>query len=260
MKRSFILLCIAAALTACQKDGNWTDPTQGEDAALFGLSDMELDSMTFSLEDIEDPGEINTPYQFFSQISFDEWAHLQGTERFDAIEVPQETLKKMTTLALIKTAINYPSMVEYAVAYNYPLAAMTSLTGKSALFKELASRKNAEDLLIWVFGKVAIDLQFITDPETAIKNKDYEALMELNELDFGSYEAFFILVACDCFDFSQSPYLDYFKAAVAHKIAEKGLDLSGNTTYFFEPLLVIWDKYFGNLAPDICLAAHPYVF
>ena len=244
MKRSFILLCIAAVLTACQKDGNWTDPTQGEDAALFGLSDMKPDPLCIIV----------------SQISFDEWAHLSGTERFEAIEVPQETLKKMTTLALIKTAINYPSMVEYAVAYNYPLAAMTSLTGKSALFKELASRKNAEDLLIWVFGKVAIDLQFITDPETAIKNKDFETLMELNELDFGSYEAFFILVACDCFDFSQSPYLDYFKAAVAHKIAEKGLDLSGNTTYFFEPLLVIWDKYFGNLAPDICLAAHPYVF
>ena len=260
MKHIFILLGVAIAITACQKDGNWTDPTQGEDAALFGLSDAELDNMTFSLEDIADPGEINTPYQYFSQISHEEWTHLSGTERFEAIEVPQETLKKMTTLALIKTAINYPSLWEYAYAYNYPLAAMTSLTGRSALFKELASRQNAVDLLVWVFGKVAIDMQYFTDPETAIKNKDYETLMELNEMDFGSYEAFFILVACDCFDFSQSHYLDYFKAAVAHKIAEKGLDLSGNTSYFFEPLLVLWDKYFGNLAPDICVAASPYVF
>ena len=126
--------------------------------------------------------------------------------------------------------------------------------GRSALFKELTRRKNAEDILIWAFGKVAID------PSSLSLQEIQDTHCELDKLHWGSYEAFLILYATDFFNFAKSSYLDYFKAVTAHKIAAKELDLSGNTTYFFDPLLVIWDKYFGKLAPNICVASYPYEF
>lgn len=254
MKRFFLFICMAAALSACQKDNNWSDPTKGEDAGLFKLTDSQLASMAINLDAIPDPGTITEPYNYFSNISREEWTHLSGSEREEAIEVPQAILDQMTTLALVKTVANYPSLAEYYFAYNFPLTAMNNLIGRSALFKELTRRKNAEDILIWAFGKVAID------PSSLSLLEIQDTHCELDKLHWCSYEAFLILYATDFFNFAKSSYLDYFKAVTAHKIAAKELDLSGNTTYFFDPLLVIWDKYFGKLAPNICVASYPYEF
>ena len=258
MKRLITLFCMVVALTACQKD--WADPTQGDDAGLFNLSRTELDGMSFSLGEISDPGTITTPYPFFSVLSWDQWRRLAGEERAAAIEVPEDILKEMTTLALVKTVVNYPSLTDYAYAYNYPLAAMNALIERSALFQELVSRENAEDILIWAYGRATVDPLYLTDPDTAWANWKPEVPFELERMGLVNYEAFLILLATDSFDFSNSPYLDYFKAVTAARIGEKKLDLSGKTTYYFDPLLVIWDKYFGNLAPNICAGAYPYEF
>ena len=260
MKRFVILISIAAVAVACRQDQLWSNPTLGEDASYFSITAPELSSMSFSLDDIQDPGTITEPYNYFSAISWDQWRYLRGKERHDALEIPQETLRQMTTLALVESAVNHPQFTEQAYAYNFPLAAMNGFFDNTALLRELASRSNAPDILVWAFGHAAPDPLCLQDPEAYNRNRDWEASLPLDMLPYTNYKAFFLLMASDRLDFSKSHYLDYFKAVTASKITEEGLDLSGNTSYYCEPLLILWDKYFGPLSPDICLCSDPYVF
>ena len=264
MKRLFAFICIAAALVACEKGLSWNDPTpepeDDADAPFFNITRAELSSKAFDLDAISDPGTITEPYRYFSSISWDEWRYLSGEARRMALEVPEEILKQMTTLALVETALNHPELTVVHYAYNYPLAAMDNFVENTGLLRELASRKNAPDVLIWAYGQAAVDPLYLLDPDAAWQNRDYEANMPLDNLDYLSFKAFDLLMTSSHFDFSHSQYLEYFKSTTAYKIAEEGLDLSGESTYFCEPLLILWDKYFGNLAPGICFASYPYVF
>ena len=253
-------MCIAAALAACEKDQPWSDPTQGEDAPLFNITRTELSSISFDLDDISDPGTITTPVNFFANLSFEEWRHMSNPERHEVLEIPEATLKQMTTRALVESALNHPELGIINYAYNYPLAAMDHFVENTGLMRELFSRRNAPEILIWAYGEAALDPLYLLDPDAAWQNRDYEANMPLNNLDYLSFKAFDLLMASSHFDFSRSRYLDYLKATTAYKIQEEELDLSGETTYFCEPLLIIWDKYFGKLAPGICVASDPYRF
>ncbi len=261
MKRFVTLIFITAVAAACQQDKLWSGPTQEEeDNSYFNITASELSSKSFSLDDVQDPGTITEPYNYFSSISWDQWRHLRGEERHNALEIPQETLRQMTTLALVESAVNHPQFAEQAYAFNFPLAAMNGFVDNTALFRELCSRSNAPDILVWTFGHAAPDPLDLQDPEAYNRNRDWEASLPLDKLPYISYNAFLLLMASDRLDFSKSHYLDYFKAVTASKITEAGLDLSGNTSYYCEPLLILWDKYFGNLPSGICMGAYPYVF
>ncbi len=260
MKRLFAFLGIAAAMVACDKDSSWSDPTKGDDAPLFNISKTELSSIAFDLDAISDPGTITSPVNYFTNVSWEEWRHMSNPERHEVLEVPEATLKQMTTRALVESALNHPELGIINFAYNYPLAAMDHFVENTGLMRELYSRKNAPDVLIWAYGQAALDPLYLLDPDTAWQNRDYEANMSLDKLDYLSFKTFDLLMASSHFDFSHSQYLDYFKSTTAYKISEEGLDLSGETTYYCEPLLIIWDKYFGKLAPGICLGSDPYRF
>lgn len=245
MKRLLTILFVAVSLAACSQSGlEPYDPNNGGEVP-YVKSDPP------SLDVIPDPGTITEPIHFFSRISWDEWRHLNiGLEgRIAELEVPAETLKEMTTLALVKSVANYP-MNYILSAYNNPLMAVDIFFQQSALFQELASRENAEDILIWAFGEIKEDLDLdLAFAENADNLewliKYYESNDELDHLRMSNYYAFLGLSASDHFDFSKSQYFEYFKVFVKDKIYDAQANVSSgfHSQWFYSLLDTLREKY-----------------
>ncbi len=80
------------------------------------------------------------------------WTSLIGLQtRFDACLVPENVLDRMTTEALVASAMNYP--LNYIIfAYNNPQTAVDLIFENSSLHRELASRPDAPAELTKLFA------------------------------------------------------------------------------------------------------------
>lgn len=96
-------------------------------------------------------------YVFPAEKDFKAWGDLPTLEdRFAACEVPENLLRAMTTDALVRTALNYPLNFIYS-AYNDPFVAVGLIFKNSALYRELAAREDAADVLLQYFDQTTVD-------------------------------------------------------------------------------------------------------
>lgn len=118
-------------------------------------------------------------YVFFrSEKDFADWTNIVGLDkRFAACEVPEDTLRAMTTDALVRTALNYPLNFIYS-AYNDPFVAMDLIFKNSALHRELAAREDVAEMLLLRFAQTAID----KDNTDSVFNRNESSLTYPNEL------------------------------------------------------------------------------
>lgn len=167
MKRLFSLFLVGILLMGCQdrlayqKDGqDGTPVTKSEDL-----------SGTFS---------INEPYTFLAEKDFKAWVDIVTLEdRLAACEVPESTLKAMTTEALVRTVLKYPLNFIYS-AYNDPLVAVDIIVKNSPLHQELFSRSDAPQMLLRYFGRTNIDANF----RNMLSNRSETCLAYANEMFF----------------------------------------------------------------------------
>ena len=104
---SLIILCLLAA--ACQQQGMPGSPTDGQPSNIGK-------TVFFSADD--------EPLTFLPSVDSSAWTALRSLdERFDACSVPDDLLRRMTTDALVSSAVNYP--LNYLIyVYNDPMSAV----------------------------------------------------------------------------------------------------------------------------------------
>jgi len=237
MKRFLTLLFLASALVACEKETPWEDT----DLARFRQTKANLSI----LDEVPDPGTVTEPINFFDHISFwDEWRYIGPIEeRFAALESPEyeDLVKDMTTLALVKTVVNYPQNTILYSAWSNKFMVIDWCVKYHAAFRELISRENAEDILIGAFVKAKVDPAYLSfDINNPPLTSDPEIIEELDMLSPGNEKALSYLIASDYFDFSKSKYLFSLTSAAASKLLD--WDKEGYWTNQ-DPLYLIMEKY-----------------
>ena len=234
MKRFLTLLFVASALVACEKETPWED-----DLSHFRHTKTNLSI----LDAVPDPGTVTEPINFFDHISFwDEWRYITPfLERTAALEIPEyeERVKEMTTLALVKTVVNYPWNTILYSAWSDKLKVFDFCIEYHAAFRELIARENAMDILIGAFVIAKINPLYFTDVVAACEAHDYEGIEELDMLCPGNE-----IMASDYFDFTKSQYYSDFISATAEKLAE--WDTHGYWSNQ-DPLEIILAKYTNYL-------------
>lgn len=235
MKRFLALLFIASALVACEKETPWED-----DMSYFRYTKTDVGI----LDAVPDPGTITEPIMFFDHISFwNDWRYIGPIdERTAALEIPEyeERVKEMTTLALVKTVVNYPQNTILYSAWSDKFKVIDWCVKYHAAFRELMARENAMDILIGAFVIAKVNPLYFTDVMAACEAHDYEGIEELDMLCPGNEKALSYIMASDYFDFTKSKYYSDFISATAEKLAE--WDTHGYWTNQ-DPLELILAKY-----------------
>ena len=143
---SLIILCLLAA--ACQQQGVPGSPTDGQPS--------NIGKTVFYSADDE-------PLTFLPSVDSSAWTALRSLdERFDACSVPDDLLHRMTTDALVGSAVNYP--LNYLIyVYNDPMSAVELIFENSPLHRELASRQDAPGELAELFSESDYGFEIKTD-------------------------------------------------------------------------------------------------
>jgi hypothetical protein len=98
--------------------------------------------------------QINEPFSFPIKPGSDDWSGLKTEkERFDAMQIPDDILSRMSTPALVVTCLNYPAF-GYIGAYNNYQTGLVFLSTRFNGLDELAKRNDA--------GKCLFDIYQIT--------------------------------------------------------------------------------------------------
>ena len=165
MKRLFYLFLVGTLLVGCQDRLAYQDDGQ--------------DGMPVTkAEDLSVASSINEPYTFLAEKDFKAWVDIVTLEdRLAACEVPESTLKAMTTDALVRTVLKYPLNFIYS-AYNDPLVAVDIIVKNSPLHQELFSRSDASQILLHYFGRTSIDADF----RNTLSNRSETCLAYGNEM------------------------------------------------------------------------------
>ncbi len=94
---------------------------------------------------------ISQTYDFPIKPGTTEWSGLvTESERFNAMQIPDDILSRLTTLALVKTCLNFPAF-GYITAYENSQTGFVILATKFNGLKELANRPNAARHLINIY-------------------------------------------------------------------------------------------------------------
>jgi hypothetical protein len=118
--KKIIVLLLTLVIVACAKDSKFIEGSNL-------LYEYKKDTVFF-FETIKDPSV---------------WKTLKNTqEMFDACQIPQETLTKMTTGALIKTCLNHP-LIGFYSAFNNELSGIDILVNNINILQELCKREDA---------------------------------------------------------------------------------------------------------------------
>lgn len=143
---SLIILCLLTA--ACQQQGVPGNPTDGQPS--------NIGKTVFYSADDE-------PLTFLPSVDSSAWTALRSLdERFDACSVPDDLLRRMTTDALVGSAVNYP--LNYLIyVYNDPMSAVELIFENSPLHRELASRQDAPTELAELFSESDYGFDIKTD-------------------------------------------------------------------------------------------------
>ena len=145
---SLIILCLLAA--ACQQQSVPGSPTDGQPS--------NIGKTVFYSADDE-------PLAFLPSVDSSAWTALRSLgERFNACSVPDDLLRRMTTDALVGSAVNYP--LNYLIyVYNDPMSAVELIFENSPLHRELASRQDAPAELAELFSESDYGFEIKTDLE-----------------------------------------------------------------------------------------------
>lgn len=167
MKRLYSLIFVCVLLAGCQDRMSYqTDFPEG-----LPVTKAENLSRVYSN---------NEPYSFLAEKDFKAWTDIVTLEdRLAACEIPEITLKTMTTDALVRTVLKYPLNFIYS-AYNDPLVAVDIIVKNSPLHQELFSRNDAADMLLHYFGQTDIDKNL----QKTNFNRDDACLTYANEMFF----------------------------------------------------------------------------
>ena len=138
---SLITLCLLAA--ACQQQFVPGSPTDGQPS--------NIGKTVFYSADDE-------PLTFLPSVDSSAWTALRSLdERFDACSVPDDLLRRMTTDALVGSAVNYP--LNYLIyVYNDPMSAVELIFENSPLHRELAARNDAPAELVQLFSEASMKI------------------------------------------------------------------------------------------------------
>lgn len=167
MKRLYYLFLVSILLIGCQDRLSY----QTEDFDEAPITKAEEMSRSFS---------INEPYTFVTEKDFKAWTDIVTLEgRLAACEIPESTLKAMTTDALVRTVLKYPLNFIYS-AYNDPFVAVDIIVKNSPLHQELFSRNNAADVLLNYFERTSINEDF----RNTLFNSSNNRLSYANEMFF----------------------------------------------------------------------------
>jgi hypothetical protein len=99
-------------------------------------------------------------YDFPTNPSTEEWKELKKEkERIEALQIPDNLLKSMTTDDLIITCINYPAFGHFT-AYNTGKEGISRVISKFNGLKELLARQDAPSKMLALFSAGFIDKPF----------------------------------------------------------------------------------------------------
>lgn len=147
MKRSYAILPLCLLAAACQQQSMPGSPTAGQPS--------NIGKTVFYSADDE-------PLTFLPSVDSSAWTALRSLdERFDACSVPGDLLRRMTTDALVGSAVNYP--LNYLILFNDPESAVEMIFENSPLHRELASRQDAPGELAELFSESDYGFEIKTD-------------------------------------------------------------------------------------------------
>ncbi|MEI6050608.1 MAG: hypothetical protein WCS03_17055 [Bacteroidota bacterium] len=113
--------------------------------------------------------QINKPFSFPIKPGTKEWSTLKTEkERFNAMQIPEDTLKRMTTSALVISCLNYPAF-GFITAYDNYQGGLVYLATKFNGLDELAKRNDVEKCLIPIYKLTG--LKGIENSSMSIDNK-----------------------------------------------------------------------------------------
>ena len=147
MKWSYAILPLCLLAAACQQQSMPGSPTAGQPS--------NIGKTVFYSADDE-------PLTFLPSVDSSAWTALRSLdERFDACSVPDDLLRRMTTDALVGSAVNYP--LNYLILFNDPESAVEMIFENSPLHRELASRQDAPTDLAELFSESDYGFEIKTD-------------------------------------------------------------------------------------------------
>jgi len=145
MKRLLFLLALTACFFSCQD--------MGEDLTLGHADQGVPATKSVSISEI---AEIDEVYTYKCLDDPDIWRKLGPLEeRFEAFQIPDSVLTRMTTSALVKTVLHYP-LNALLFAYNDPADWVEIVLQYSNLHAELLKRKDMFSEMIDAFSKTNI--------------------------------------------------------------------------------------------------------
>jgi hypothetical protein len=92
----------------------------------------------------------NAPYDYPVRPGTDEWGTLGSSGRYEACQIPEDILKKMSTKSLVETVLDYPLLIIYR-AHNDMQMGFDILVEKFNGLRELYTRKDCGTEVLKVF-------------------------------------------------------------------------------------------------------------
>ena len=124
---------------------------------------------------------IDVPYEYPLTPEDPEWKTIQlKDEKVAKCQIPENILKRMTTLALLETVLNYPYFKDYITFDNYEIAARMMEENFNG-FASLLQREDLTEVLIMRYNNVCQEMLQYTNRSN--KNA-LECLMVQNNLEF----------------------------------------------------------------------------
>jgi hypothetical protein len=115
---------------------------------------------------------IDKPYDFPLKPGMPEWANLKtGIDKVNAVQIPQDIARRMTTKSLLETCLNYPLFVIEITAYSSSQVGMKYAIKSFNGFAELLKRKDAYIYLSEKF--LSFDPLAINEKWSLIEKGDY---------------------------------------------------------------------------------------
>ena len=112
----------------------------------------------------------NAPYDYPVRPGTDEWGMLGSSGKYEACQIPEDTLKKMSTQALVETVLDYPRLIIYR-AHNDMQMGFDMLVENFNGLRELYTRPDCGTEVLKVF--LEIDPAAIDEEWSGTQKVDY---------------------------------------------------------------------------------------
>ena len=192
--------------------------------------------------------QIDEPYIFLAEKDFKAWVDIISLEdRLAACRIPDNTLKAMTTDALVRTVLKYPLNFIYS-AYNDPLSAVDIIVKNSPLHQELIQRRDAAETILQYFENTIINM----DVANSSLDKSYRYINYADEMFLEYLIASGIIKGFDDSDIAKK-----LITIVDNKVKERMMDTT-YSEYSIRPLIAIKNKIINVPAPKSSTYIYTY--